>query len=63
MGFLNRSAKLYVAIGRKQTTVKITMKIHEDSESVPDDLILVSHDDVILAIGHNVKPGTTGTGL
>ena len=32
-------------------------ELHEDSESVPDDLILVSHDDVILAIGHNVRPG------
>src|ERR1019366_2270494 len=32
-------------------------ELHEDRESVPDDLILVSHDDVILAIGHNVKPG------
>jgi hypothetical protein len=26
-------------------------ELHQDSESVPDDLILVSHDDVILAIG------------
>ena len=32
-------------------------ELHEDRESVPDDLIFVSHDDVILAIGHNVKPG------
>ena len=32
-------------------------ELHEDRESVPDDLILVSHDYVILAIGHNVKPG------
>ena len=26
-------------------------ELHEDRESVPDDLILVSHDDVILPIG------------
>jgi hypothetical protein len=26
-------------------------ELHQDSESVPDDLILVSHDDVILPIG------------
>ena len=32
-------------------------ELHEDNESVPDDLIFVSHDDVILAIGQNVKPG------
>jgi hypothetical protein len=57
MGFLNRSAKLYVAIGRKQTTVKITMKSYTKIAKASPMILFSSVMTMLFWLLANVKPG------
>ena len=57
MGFLNRSAKLYVSIGRKRTTVKITMKSYTKIAKASPMILFSSVMTMLFWLLANVKPG------